>query len=69
VVFQVSVEKSWEQLSLHPLAHNLLKIAEKFNSYYHEIPVLKSNSVELINARLSLVEATTIVIAKRFSNT
>ena len=62
--FSNSVEKSWEQLSLHPLAHNLLKIAEKFNSYYHEIPVLKSNSVELINARLSLVEATTIVIAK-----
>jgi arginyl-tRNA synthetase len=62
--FSSSVEKSWEQLSLHPLAHNLLKIAEKFNSYYHEVPVLKSSSKELINARLSLVEATTIVLAK-----
>jgi len=62
--FSDSVEKSWSQLSLHSIAHNLLAIAEKFNSFYHEVPVLKSDSQELLNARLSLVEATTIVLKK-----
>ena len=62
--FSNMVDKSLEQLSLHPLAHNLLSIAEKFNSFYHDVPVLKSENKELLNARLSLVEATTIVIAK-----
>ncbi|MBT4870211.1 MAG: arginine--tRNA ligase [Candidatus Diapherotrites archaeon] len=62
--FSSAVEKSFEQFSLHSIAHNLLGIAEKFNSFYHEVPVLKSDSKELLNARLSLVEATTIVIAK-----
>ena len=62
--FSNKVDKSLEQLSLHPLAHNLLSIAEKFNSFYHDVPVLKSENKELLNARLSLVEATTIVLAK-----
>ena len=62
--FSKSIEKSWEQLSPHPIAHNLLAIAEKFNSFYHEISVLKADSQELINARLSLVEATTLVLKK-----
>ncbi|NMA44751.1 MAG: arginine--tRNA ligase [Candidatus Diapherotrites archaeon] len=62
--FSVSVDKSWEQLSLHPLCHNLLSISEKFNSYYHEVPILKSDSIKLINARLALVEAVTIVLEK-----
>jgi arginyl-tRNA synthetase len=64
--FNDSVKKSWEQLSLHPLAHNLLGIAEKFNSFYHEINVLKSESEELLKARLSLVQATTMILAKGF---
>ncbi len=62
--FSDSINKSWENLSLHPLCHNLLSIAEKFNSFYHELQVLKADSKELINARLSLVEATTIVLEK-----
>jgi len=62
--FKETISRSWGELSLHPLCHNLLSIAEKFNSYYHEVPVLKSDSKELLNARLSLVEATTIVLAK-----
>lgn len=64
--FDENVIKSFEQLSLHSLAHNLLAIAEKFNSYYHDVPILKSDSKELLNARLSLVEATTIVLEKGF---
>jgi len=62
--FSLSVDKSWEQLSLHPLCHNLLQISERFNSYYHEVPIIKSGSMELLNARLSLVESVTIVLEK-----
>jgi len=62
--FKESILRSWDDLSLHPLCHNLLSIAEKFNSYYHEVPILKSESKELLSARLSLVEATTIILKK-----
>jgi arginyl-tRNA synthetase len=62
--FSESIQKASEELSLHPVCHNLLAIAEKFNSFYHEVSVLKSESKELINARLSLVEATSIVLKK-----
>ena len=65
--FTSSVAKSYEQLSVHPIAHSLLSIAEKFNSFYHEVNVLKSDSQELLNARLSLVEATMLVLAKGLS--
>jgi len=64
--FDLSIKKSWEQLSLHPLAHHLLAVAEKFNSFYHDVQVLNSSSQELLNARLSLVEATTKILAKGF---
>ncbi|MEK6958889.1 MAG: arginine--tRNA ligase [archaeon] len=57
-----AVEKSWNELSLHPIAHNLLKIAEKFNSFYHEVSVLKAEDKKLVSARLALVEATSIVL-------
>ncbi len=60
--FSESVDKSLENLSLHPIAHNILGIAEKFNSYYHEVPILKSENKKLLSARLALVEATTLVI-------
>ena len=65
--FSNMVDKSLDQLSLHPIAHNLLSIAEKFNSFYHDVSVLKATSPELINARLSLVEATSILIKKGLS--
>lgn len=64
--FSESVDKSWTELSLHPIAHNLLSISEKFNSYYHDVPILKGEDKKLISARLALVEATTIVITKGF---
>ncbi len=62
--FSDSINKSKENLSLHPLCHNLLTITEKFNSYYHEVPIIKSDNKKLINARLALVEATTLVLKK-----
>jgi arginyl-tRNA synthetase len=62
--FKNNLEKSFELLTLHPITHNLLGIAEKFNSFYHDIQVLKTKEKELLNARLSLVEATIIVLEK-----
>jgi arginyl-tRNA synthetase len=57
-----SVKRSWDELSLHPICHNLLAIAEKFNSFYHEVPVLKADDKQVALSRLALVEATTIVL-------
>ncbi len=62
--FDASIERSLEELTLHHLAHNILEIAEKFNSFYHEVPVLKNDDQKVLNARLSLVEATSIILKK-----
>jgi arginyl-tRNA synthetase len=56
------INRSFDSLSLHPIAHNLLSIAEKFNSFYHDVNVLKTENKNELNAKLALVEATTIVI-------
>lgn len=57
-----TIKRSWDELSLHPLCHLLLSIAEKFNTFYHEVPVLKATNKEEVLARLALVEATTKVL-------
>ncbi len=64
--YSSSIKKSWEELSLHPLCHNLLGIAEKFNSFYHDVPVLKAESEKEKLARVALVEAVRIVLKKGF---
>ncbi len=60
--FSNSIERCFNELSMHFLAHNLLGIAEAFNSFYHEVPVIDSENNEQLNARLSLVEATAKVL-------
>ena len=62
--YSEGVKKSWENLSLHPMCHLLLAIAEEFNSYYHEVSVLKAENKEEVIARLALVKATTLVLEK-----
>jgi arginyl-tRNA synthetase len=57
-----TIKRSWEELSLHPVCHLLLSISEKFNTFYHEVSVLKADNKEEVLARLALVEATTIVL-------
>ncbi|MFA6065061.1 MAG: arginine--tRNA ligase [archaeon] len=59
-----SIKRSWEELSLHPLCHLLISISEKFNTFYHDVSVLKADNKEEVLARLALVEATTIVLKK-----
>jgi len=59
-----TIKKTWGDLSMHSLCHLLLSIAEEFNSYYHEVSVLKADTNDEITARLALVSATTIVLKK-----
>jgi arginyl-tRNA synthetase len=65
--YSETVKRSWEELSLHPMCHHLLAVAEDFNSYYHEVPVLKADNKEEIIARLALVKATTLLMEKGLS--
>jgi len=44
----------------------LLAIAGKFNSFYHEVPVLKTEDKKEMLARLALVQATTMVLKNGF---
>jgi arginyl-tRNA synthetase len=60
--FDRAVQKSFEELSPHHLAHSLLAVSEKFNSFYQHLSVLEGGEEK--NARLALVEATTIVLKK-----
>ncbi|MFH0714385.1 MAG: arginine--tRNA ligase [Candidatus Diapherotrites archaeon] len=50
-----------KSLSLHKLCNFLLELASAFNSFYHEVPVLKA-STEQRAARLALVQATAQVL-------
>ena len=59
-----TIKRCWVDLSLHPMCHLLLAIAEDFNSYYHEVSVLKAETKDEVIARLALVKATTIVLEK-----
>jgi arginyl-tRNA synthetase len=56
-----TVQKSIESKSPHKIAHYLIDLSSKFNSFYHEVPVLKAEKKEL-NARIALINATSIVL-------
>ncbi len=56
--FSSAVSDSAAKRSPHVVCHYLLRLAERFNSFYHQCPVIHSeNSSELTNARLALVAA------------
>jgi len=52
---------SAEHISSLPLCQHLLQMSSAFNSFYHELPVLKSEK-EFRNARLGLVKAFSYVM-------
>ncbi len=60
--FPKLVQKSAESLEPHLVCHGLLDIASAFNSFYHSLPVLEAESVDLKKARLALVQATAQVV-------
>ncbi|MBN2127116.1 MAG: arginine--tRNA ligase [Candidatus Diapherotrites archaeon] len=59
--FQDAVADSMNHKTPHKLCHYLLELSNSFNSYYHEVSVLKAEEKEK-NARLALTEAVTITI-------
>jgi len=48
--------------NVHKIATDALKLADYFNEFYHQVPVLKADSEELIASRLELVQAVNIVL-------
>ncbi|MCX6800652.1 MAG: arginine--tRNA ligase [Candidatus Diapherotrites archaeon] len=60
--FDEAVSKSISELSPHHVAHALLAVSERFNSFYQHLSVLEGGKEK--NARLALVEATSIVLKK-----
>ena len=59
--FPEIIEESRNVLSAHKLTHYLVELSSVFNTFYHKQPVLQAEEKEK-NARLALVEATTIVL-------
>lgn len=55
------VAKSYE---IHKLSHYVLKVADKFHSFYNDCKVLDLENKELSQARLALVQATRIVLSE-----
>ncbi|MFA5358062.1 MAG: arginine--tRNA ligase [archaeon] len=60
--FDDAVSRSILELSPHHLAHALLAVSEKFNSFYQHLSVLDGGKEK--NARIVLVEATAVVLKK-----
>ncbi len=51
-----------ESLDPSAIADFANALADKFNSFYGALPVIRADPLELSDARLGLVEATTIVL-------
>jgi arginyl-tRNA synthetase len=64
--FSVSVARSVDELTPHHIAQNALLIADRFNSFYHDSPVINPENPKQQNARLTLVEAVTKALKDAF---
>ncbi|NVM31420.1 MAG: arginine--tRNA ligase [Candidatus Helarchaeota archaeon] len=51
-----------ENFAIHQIANYALLIADKFNDFYHQVPVLKAATPELKASRLQLVQAISILL-------
>lgn len=59
-----TLQQSLRNYSPHILCHYLLKLAASFNSYYHETPVLNSESAQVSKSRLALVKSVELSLEK-----
>ena len=59
--YKNKVKEANTTLSPHKIAYYLIKLAAEFNSFYHEVPVLKTNENTQAR-RVALVEAVTQVL-------
>ena len=48
--------------NVHKIATYALELADNFNEFYHQVPVLKADTEELIASRLELVQAVNILL-------
>ena len=48
--------------NVHKIATYALELADTFNEFYHQVPVLKADTEELIASRLELVQAVNILL-------
>lgn len=64
--FTENVQKAGEQRDPAIIARYLFELAQKFNDYYHEVPVLKSDK-EIMSARVALLQAIKQVLNNGFS--
>ncbi|MHC5019482.1 MAG: arginine--tRNA ligase [Planctomycetota bacterium] len=62
--FPEAVQRALHDLEPHHIAGALLKTAGALHRFYHHCPVLKADSEALAAARLRLVDATRIVLAR-----
>lgn len=64
--FTENVQKAGEQRDPAIVARYLFELAQRFNDYYHEVPVLKSDK-ELMTARIALLQSIQQVFKNGFS--
>jgi len=62
--FPELVEEIAESYEVHKLPHYAIRLADKFHSFYDACRVIDEENEELTKARLSLVQATKIVLAE-----
>jgi len=60
--FPKILEISGESLKPQTLAHYMLDVAQRFNSFYGNCPILKEKNEDILHSRLKVVESTKIVI-------
>jgi arginyl-tRNA synthetase len=59
--FPQLIEEVATNFNIHQIANFALVLADRFNDFYHQVPVLQAPSPELRTARLELVQAINIL--------
>lgn len=60
--FPEVIKKATQSYQPNLICHYLIELAQRFNTFYEEIPVLKAENEDLKKARLALVKATNQVL-------
>ncbi len=60
--FPLIIQEVATNYNFHKIATYALELADTFNEFYHQVPVLKADSEELIASRLELVQAVNILL-------
>ncbi len=60
--FPQLIEDVAVNFNIHQIANFALELADNFNEFYHQVPVLKASTPELKEARLQLVQAINILL-------